>query len=96
MGIKDLRKDSGAFMLNISPIFMLGYALIALSVLAFTFHGLGWTDEGFLASLWTYAPFVCGFGVMVIASKIQDPRIVVGLGALGVVIYYVIFKVIMA
>jgi hypothetical protein len=95
-GMKGLATDHDGFMLNLSIIFMLGYALVALSVLAFTFHGMGWADNGFLQDLWNYAPFVCGFGVMVVASKINDPRIVIGLGVMGVIVYTLLFRVMLA
>jgi hypothetical protein len=45
-----------------------------------------------MGTIWTLAPFIFAFGVMVIISRItMDPKFIMGGGVAGAVFYYLFF-----
>jgi hypothetical protein len=89
---KGLRHDERGFMVNIGIVVILGYALCALAALAFWFHRMGWADGGWMAGLWSIAPFIFALGVMVVVTRLtMDPKLIIGAGIASAVFYWLFF-----
>jgi hypothetical protein len=94
--ILNLRKrigtDNDAFMVNIGAGVVLGYALMALSAISFWFYRMDWFQDGFMGTIWTFAPFIFALGAMVITSRTtMDPKIIIAMGIVAAVFYYLFF-----
>jgi len=79
-------------LINIGWGTVMGYLLIATATLSFWFHRMDWFQDGFMGTIWTLAPFIFAFGVMVIISRVtMDPKFIMGGGVAGAVFYYLFF-----
>jgi cellulose synthase/poly-beta-1,6-N-acetylglucosamine synthase-like glycosyltransferase len=91
MRMGGLRGDKQGYMLNVSPFMFVGYALIMVSMISFWFHQLEWFQGGIWVHIFHFSPVLVGAGVMVImASKIFDPRWVIGIGLIASLTFYVL------
>lgn len=91
-GWKNIRKDRGAFMVNIGAAVILGYAMMATATISFWFNRMGWFQDGIMGNLWTLAPIVFGLGATIIITRLtQDPKIIVGGGIFAAIFYYLFF-----
>lgn len=92
MGPKRLNDDSAGFMVNIGIVVIMGYCLVAMASLAFWFHRMGWAEDGWLAAIWSFAPFIFALGVMIISSRVtMDPKFIIIAGVVGAAFYYIFF-----
>jgi len=87
--MKDIGNDRRAYMINLSPLMILGYVLILISMISFWFYHLGWFQGGIWVHIFQFSPVLVGAGIMtILAGKIFDPRWVIGIGLLASLTYY--------
>lgn len=87
--MKDIRHDNGAFLLNIGILQMLGIGIMMLASASVYLHNADIWQDSFFGTLYSWSWLIVGFGVGIITARLfQDPKLVVALMAVGILIWY--------
>ncbi len=86
-----LGEDRSAFMVNIGPMTIAGYLIIAIAMFSYWLHSKGMFQDGILGTIYMLAPFIFAFGVVLLANRHipQDPRYVLLVYALAAFVFWI-------
>jgi hypothetical protein len=89
MELRSLRTDERGLMMNIGIFMILGYLMMAFSGALYWMHNKDLFQE-FFGGIWPWACIIFGLGLtIIVAHKLRDPIIVLGVFIVGTVLYYV-------
>lgn len=92
--MKRLANDNEAFMMNIGAGLIIGYLIIAVAMISYYCHSIGFGMDGVLGTLWGIAPLIFAVGAMVIVAHwLMDPKLIIILGLIAGAAYYFVFVV---